>query len=145
RRFYMSVFRVSTLLNTNNPNYFLMYNIEQIRSLSKLSQDNFCTKEGETWAWKDYDEKLKENYSWSFETVCQLQLSCLHISPNTYNNYLKGNPPSETKLNQIVIDLNELRARIPELRDYIPEKITVESLTTVDLFKNDRRKIFEKK
>ena len=142
----MPVFRVSPLLNTNNQNYFLMYNIEQIRSLSKLSQENFCTTDGKTWDWEAYDKELGDKkYSWSFETVCQLQLPCLHISPNTYSNYLNGKRPSKTTLNKIVIDLNELRARIPELRDYIPEKITVESLTTVDLFKNDRHKIYEKK
>lgn len=164
----MLKFAISSKLEKTNRNYYLLYNTEQIRSLLKLSQENFCCsgrgrddkkqsvqddkKQSDKikwdWNWEEHDDRLKkEQLEWSFETVSKLQLPCLHISPNTYSNYISGtNFPKEATIIEIVSDLNALRARIPELRkDYIPEEITVESLTKGDLFKNNSGIIFEEK
>lgn len=167
----MLKFAISSKLEKTNKNYYLLYNTEQIRSLLKLSQENFCCsgrkksdrddkkqsdrddkeqseKKTWDWTWKEHDARLsKEELKWSFETVSKLQLPCLHISPNTYGNYISGtNSPKEATIIEIVSDLNALRGRIPELReDYIPDEITVESLTTGNLFKNNSGIIFEEK
>lgn len=138
----MPLFRVSSLLNTKNPNYFLMYNIEQIRCCANLSQNDFC--ESGAWIW-DENNITKCN---SEPNRLRELIACrvLHISPNTYGNYISGiNSPKEATIIEIVRDLNELRKRLPILREYLPTEITVESLTTGNLFENKSYIIFEEK
>lgn len=114
-----------------------MKNIEAIRDITKLAQDNFCNVEDQ-WKWEDIDATLKSMHlSWDDLLTYKnygSYIHVLHISPNTYTNYLNGkNSPAEDRFEEILADINEIRKRHPVLKKCFREDITLEQLKYHDL------------
>lgn len=117
-----------------------MKNIESIRDITKLSQENFC---GRILDWADLDKQC--NNAWDDLSVYKPKIGAngqkvcinvLTISENTYTNYLNGKTsPTESGFFQILCDLNEIRKRHPILKKCFREDITLEQLQHHDLLK----------
>lgn len=121
-----------------NSTPMFMKNIDTIREIAKISQENFCGR-SDTWEdikamgcdWDDlssYKIKVKGQ-----EKYC---ISVLSISVNTYTNYMNGTTsPSEEVLLQMLNDINEIRRLHPILKKCFREDITLEQLRYHDLLK----------
>lgn len=116
-----------------------MKNIDAIREITKISQENFCGRNisweemksvpGRDWDdFSTYKPKIKGQ-----QKVC---INVLKISVNTYINYINGRTsPSEDDLIQMLNDINELRSLHPVLKKCFRENITLEQLKNHDLLK----------
>lgn len=116
-----------------------MRNIDAIRDITKLSQDNFCNVD-EKWKWEDLDAKLSDmKLSWDDLSTYKsygAYIHVLHIAPNTYTNYMNGRTsPSEDDMIHILEDINEIRKRHPVLKKCFREDITLEQLKSHNLLK----------
>lgn len=116
-----------------------MRNIEAIRDITKLSQENFCNVD-EQWKWDDLEKALADRkLSWDDLSTYKLYgayIHVLHISPNTYTNYLNGRTsPSEEDLVRMLNDINEIRKRHPVLKKCFSQNISIEQLRHHDLLK----------
>lgn len=122
-----------------NTTPLFMKNIDAIREITKISQENFC---GRNLSWEEmksnpdrdwddfstYKPKVKGN-----RKIC---ISVLRISVNTYTNYMNGKTsPSEDDLVQMLNDINELRSLHPVLKKCFRENITLEQLKSHDMLK----------
>lgn len=116
-----------------------MKNIDAIREITKISQENFC---GRNISWEDM--KAMPNRDWddlaTYKPKVHGQkkecISVLTISVNTYTNYMNGKTsPSKDDLTQMLNDLNELRRLHPVLKKCFREDITLEQLLSHDLLR----------
>lgn len=118
-----------------------MKNIEAIREITKISQENFCGRDPES-RWEDIksipgrDWNDLDTYKTKVRGGKKVCINVLRISINTYLNYLNGDTsPSESTLQKMLDDINEIRALHPVLKKLFREPITIEQLKNHDLLK----------
>ena len=118
-------------MKTSTP--LFMKNIDAIREITKISQENFC---GRNISWEDI--KSVPGRDWDdFSTYKPKNcINVLSISVNTYINYMNEKTyPTEDALVQMLNDINELRSLHPVLKKCFRENITLEQLKNHDLLK----------
>lgn len=113
-----------------------MKNIDAIREITKISQENFC---GRILSWEEMKSTIND---WDDLTTYKPKVKgqkkeCIHvlaISVNTYSNYMNGKTcPPDADLTKMLSDINEFRSLHPVLKKCFRENITLEQLKYHDL------------
>lgn len=102
-----------------------MRNVEFIREIVRLSQENFC---GRNTDWNDWD---KEGKDWDSLSTYKKLDGVLQIASSSYTNYMNGATPKDPYA--ILRDLNEIRKRHPILKKCFRSEITYDRLFNHDL------------
>ncbi len=116
-----------------------MKNIDAIREITRISQDNFCSRYLD-WEALKADPKLDwddlSTYKPKIKGQKKESIRVLKISTNTYTNYMCGKTsPTEDGLLEMLSDINKIRRLHPILRKCFREDITLEQLKHNDLLK----------